>query len=97
MRQKEWQSAFGEVPESFHNGLCAVLDGLERSREKKKGRLSSVLIAVALLTALLAGAGIAAKELGLFSFLTDASGPIVPLEGAAELVDRNLGTVERCV
>lgn len=94
MRQKEWQSAFGEVPESFHNGLCAVLDGLERSREKKKGRLSSVLIAVALLTALLAGAGIAAKELGLFSFLTDASGPIVPLEGAAELVGRNLGTVE---
>lgn len=93
MKRTDWQSAFGEVPEDFHLRLRSTLDGLEERDMKKRKNLTVTLLAAALIVALLAGAGIAASQLGVFHMLDNAD-PIVPLEGAQELVGTNLGSVE---
>ena len=92
MKRTDWQSAFGEVDEDFHLRLRSTLDGLEE-KDMKKRNLTAILLAAALIVALLAGAGIAASRLGVFHML-DSADPIVPLEGAQELVGTNLGAVE---
>ena len=92
MKRTDWQSAFGEVDEDFHLRLRSTLDGLEE-RDMKKKNYAAILLAAALIVALLAGAGIAASRLGVFHML-DSADPIVPLEGAQELVGTNLGSVE---
>ena len=93
MKRTDWQSAFGEVPEDFHLRLRSTLNGLEEKDMKKRKNLTVTLLAAALIVALLAGAGIAASQLGVFHML-DSADPIVPLEGAQELVGTNLGSVE---
>lgn len=93
MKRTDWQNAFGEVPEDFHLRLRSTLDRLEESDMKKRKNRTVVLLAAALIVALLAGAGIAASKLGVFRIL-DSADPIVPLEGAQELVGTNLGSVE---
>lgn len=93
MKQTDWQNAFGEVDENFHLRLRSTLDGLEEREMKKKKNYTAILLAAALIVALLAGAGVAANRLGVFRML-DSADPIVPLEGAQELVGTNLGTVE---
>ncbi len=93
MKRTDWQSAFGEVPEDFHLRLRSTLGGLEERDMKKRKNLTVTLLAAALIVALLAGAGIAASQLGVFHMLDNAD-PIVPLEGAQELVGTNLGSVE---
>ena len=93
MRQTDWQNAFGEVDEDFHLRLRSTLNGLEENDMKKRKNLTLTLLAAALTIALLAGAGIAASQLGVFHML-DSADPIVPLDGAQELVGTNLGSVE---
>lgn len=93
MNPMDWKNIYGDVPEDFRLRLRETLDGLEENKMKKKYKLSTVLIAAALLIALLAGAGIAASQLGIFDFL-DTAQPIVPLQGAEELVATNLGSAE---
>ena len=93
MKRSDWQNAFGEVPEDFHLRLRSTLDGLEERDMKKRKNYTAILLAAALIVALLAGAGIAATRLGVFHML-DSADPIVPLEGAQELVGTNLGSVE---
>ena len=93
MNKRDWQAAFGETPEDFRLHLRQTLDGLEEKKVKPKYKLSTVLIAAALMITLLAGAGIAAKQLGIFDFL-DTANPIVPLPGAEKLVATNLGASE---
>ena len=93
MKRTDWQNAFGEVPEDFHLRLRSTLDGLEERDMKKRKNYTAILLAAALIVALLAGAGIAASQLGVFHML-DSADPIVPLEGAQELVGTNLGSVE---
>ena len=93
MNRRDFQRAFGDVPEDFHLRLQATLDGLEEKNMKKKYKFSTALIAAVLMIAILTGAGIAAGQLGIFDFLKTAD-PIVPLPGAEELVATNLGTVE---
>lgn len=93
MNRHDWQAAFGQPDDDFRLHLRQTLDGLEEKQVKKKYKVSTVLIAAALLIALLAGAGIAASQLGIFDFLNTAD-PIVPLPGAEELVATNLGTSE---
>ena len=93
MKRTDWQSAFGEVDEDFHLRLRSTLNGLEEKDMKKRRNLTVTLLAAALIVALLAGAGIAASRLGVFHML-DSADPIVPLEGAQELVGTNLGSVE---
>jgi len=93
MKSMDWKNIYGDAPEDFHLRLRETLDGLEENDMKKRYKLSTVLIAAALIVALLAGAGFAASQLGIFDFLKTAN-PIVPLTGAEELVATNLGTVE---
>ena len=80
MKRTDWQNAFGEVDEDFHLRLRSTLDGLEERDMKKRKNLTAILLAAALIVALLAGAGIAASQLGVFHML-DSADPIVPLEG----------------
>lgn len=94
MKREDWQGIYGEAPESFRRQLRSTLNGLEESEMKRKHKSSLMLVAAALVVALLAGAGIAASELGVFRPLTDSAAPILPLEGAEELVGTNLGSVE---
>ena len=96
MNQREWQNAFGDVPDTFRHQLRSTLNGLEEVKMKKRTKVSTLLIAAALAVALLAGAGIAATKLGVFHML-DTAEPILPLEGAEALVGTNLGTVENDV
>ena len=93
MNQKDFQNIFGDAPEDFRLRLRETLDGLEEKNMKKRYKVSTVLIAAVILILALAGAGIAASQLGVFRLL-DTAEPIVPLEGAQELVATNLGTSE---
>ena len=93
MKQKEWQSLFGEASGDFHLHLLNTLNHLEEKEMKKRYKFSTVLIAAALMLALLAGTAVAARELGLFDFLNTAN-PIVPLEGAEAMVRTHLGSTE---
>ena len=93
MKRTDWQNAFGEADEDFHLRLRSTLDGLEEKNVKKRKNYTAIMLAAALIVALLAGAGVAASQLGVFHML-DSADPIVPLEGAQELVGTNLGTVE---
>lgn len=94
MKRQDLQRAFGDAPDEFRLRLRQTLDGLEERKMKQRYKLSTVLIAAVLLIAVLAGAGIAANELGVFHLLTDTAIPIFPLEGAEEMVSTNLGSVE---
>ena len=93
MKRTDWQNAFGEVDEDFHLRLRSTLNELEETDMKNRKNLAVIILAAALIVALLAGAGIAASQLGVFHML-DSADPIVPLEGAQELVGTSLGTVE---
>lgn len=93
MNQKDFQNIFGDAPEDFRLRLRETLDGLEEKNMKKRYKVSTVLIAAVILILALAGAGIAASQLGVFRLL-DTAEPIVPLEGAQELVATNLGASE---
>lgn len=57
-----------------------------------KRKFTGLLIAAVLLA--LSAAGIAAAKLNLFSDMTHSANPIVPLEGAENLIETNLGSVE---
>lgn len=60
---------------------------------KKRYKFSTVLVAAAIVT-VLAATAFAASMLGIFDFIKDRAEPIVPLEGAEEMVATNLGTSE---
>ena len=95
MNQRAWQRAYGNTPEQFHRRLCATLDGLEERDVKRRKRYKASMALVAALAAiLLAGAGFAANRMGIFDMLTNSAIPIVPLEGAEELVVTGLGAAE---
>lgn len=97
MNRRSWQNIYGDAPEEFRVRLRQTLNGLEENgRERKLNRrykTSTVFVAAAILLMLLAGAGIAASELGVFHLL-QTSDPIVPLQGVEEMVATNLGASE---
>lgn len=93
LTRKDFENIYGDAPGDFHLHLLKTLNGLEEKRIKKRRRLSTMLLAAALCVALLAGAGFAATQLGVFH-LMDTANPIVPLEGAEQLVSVRLGTSE---
>ena len=93
MNRKDMQHAFGHADEAFRLRLRQTLDGLEEKEMKKRYKFSTVLIAAVLLVIVLAGAGIAMTRLGIFDFFNTAN-PIVPLQGAEEMVAMNLGSSE---
>ena len=93
MNRRDYQRAFGDASEDFRLRLHQTLDGLEERNMKRRYRFSTVLVAAVILTAILAGAGIAASQLGIFDFLNTAN-PIVPLPGAEEMVMTHIGDAE---
>ncbi len=93
MKREDWRSAIGGADEEFHRQLLAALDGLEEKKVKNRHKYSALLIA-AIVMALLAGGAYAAARLGVLDYFERFAEPIVPLEGAEELVDTGLGTVE---
>ena len=93
MKRSDWQNAFGETPDYFRRQLTSTLNGLEAGKMKKRYKISTVLIAAVLAVMMIVGAGVAAGNLGVFDILNTAD-PIVPLEGAENMVETNLGSVE---
>ena len=94
MNQKDWRNAYGNAPEDFHLRLVEALDGLEEERDMKKRHKFSTLLIAAVIMALLAGGAVAANQSGVFRLLTDRADPILPLQGAEEMVVTNLGFTE---
>lgn len=93
LTRKDFENIYGDAPGDFHLHLLKTLNGLEEKRIRKRRRLPTMLLAAALCVALLAGAGFAATQLGVFH-LMDTANPIVPLEGAEQLVSVMLGASE---
>ena len=93
MNQKDWQRAYNDTPEDFHLQLIGTLDVLEERKMKKGFKFSAVLIAAVIMALLASGAYVASK-LGIFHMLTHSASPIVPLEGAEEMVVAGLGYTE---
>jgi len=94
MGYEDLKDAFGTVPASFREQVNEMIDHLEEDAMKKRYKLGSVLLAAALAAVLLAGAGFAAGRLGLFDLFGKPEYPIVPLPGAEELVETELGSAE---
>ena len=97
MKHSNWRNVYGEVPEYFHRQLLESLEGLEEENKmviQKRKKLTTTLIAAIVAILALTGGALAARELGVFKMLTSGSTPIVPLEGAADMVETNLGFAE---
>lgn len=92
LKQDELRRLYGDAPEDFRLRLRDTLMGLEDRRPVRR-RLPAALLAAAILLLVLAGAGIAANQLDIFHLLDSAS-PIVPLDGAEEMVAMNMGISE---
>lgn len=92
-KREDFQKIYGDAPADFHLRMCKALDELEETNMNKRYKPFTVLAAAAILALILAGAGIAASQLDIFH-LMDTADPIVPLQGAAEMVGMNLGTGE---
>lgn len=86
MKKKDWQRAFGQPDEAFHQAFTEALAQLEEPNRKKRYRLSTLLVAAVLLTLAFAGAALATSGFGIFSRAS-----VSPLEGAEALVETNLG------
>ena len=65
----------------------------EDTSVNKKFKLSTLLIAAAII-AVIAGTAVAAGTLGIFDFIKDTANPIIPLDGAEEMVLTDLGVSE---
>lgn len=86
MKKKDWQRAFGQPDEAFHQAFTEALAQLGEPNRKKRYRLSNLLVAAVLLTLAFAGAALATSGFGIFSRAS-----VSPLEGAEALVETNLG------
>ena len=93
MNRNDWQEAFGPTPDAFRNRVDATLNRLEEREMRRSIKFSTALAAAMLALALLAGAAFAAARLDIWESLQYAD-PIIPLEGADELVVTDLATAE---
>lgn len=94
MGYDDLKDVFGAAPASFRMQVNEMIDHLEDNAMKKRYKFTSLLLAAALAAVMLAGAGFAAERLGLFDLFGRSEYPIVPLPGAEELVETNLGSAE---
>ena len=93
--RKDLRGLYETAPQSLYDGIHEALAGLPEEREmrKVKKKIGTGLILAAVLL-VLSVAGFAATRLNLFSDMTRYANPIVPLEGAEELVETGLGSAE---
>lgn len=93
MNKNDWQNAFGPVPDAFREQVNDTLMRLEEREMRKRTKFSAALIAALLAITLLTGAAFAAAQLNIWKAL-DSACPILPLEGADELVATDLAAAE---
>lgn len=86
---------YAPAPESLYDGVHAALsplpEGKERPIVKKKISISIILAAV---LAVMGMTALAVSQLNLFRQMSEGESPIVPLQGADDLVVKNLGRIE---
>lgn len=93
--RKDLRRLYEPAPQSLYDGIHEALADLPEGKGKKKVKKkisTGFILAAALLV--LTGGALAARELGVFKMLTSGSTPIVPLEGAADMVETDLGFAE---
>ena len=93
--RKDLRRLYEPAPQSLYDGIHEALADLPEGKGKKKVKKkisTGFILAAALLV--LTGGALAARELGVFKMLTNDSTPIVPLEGAADMVETDLGFAE---
>lgn len=89
------QNLYEPVPDGFRDEMRFVLASLEERKERRIMKKKMVLVLAAAMVLLIAGAvAIAAVNLDIFRYNEDVSQPIVPMEGAEELVETELGSAE---
>lgn len=94
LSKKELRALYQSAPRELYDGIHAALSDLPERREKKMKKKISVGILVAAVLLALSAAAVAVDQWGLFRSLTRSAMPIVPLEGAEDLVETDLGSVE---
>ena len=92
---KDLRGLYEPAPQSLYDGIHKALAGLPEGKGKKKvkKKISTGFILAAVLLVLSAVA-FAATRLNLFSSMTRYANSIVPLDGAEELVEIDLGHAE---
>lgn len=93
--RKDLRRLYEPAPQSLYDGIHEALADLPEGKGKKKVKKkisTGFILAAVLLT--LSAVGIAATRLNLFSDMTRYANPIVPLDGAEELVETGLGSAE---
>lgn len=93
MNQKDWQNTFGPTPDEFRERVNETLNRLEEREMRRSIKFSTSLVAAVLAVALLAGAAFAAAKLDIWEALNMAT-PIIPLEGADDLVATDIASAE---
>ena len=90
--RKDLRGLYEPASQSLYDGIHEALAGLPEGKGKRKvkKKISTGFILAAVLLALSA-AGFAAARLNLFSGMTRYADPIVPLDGAEELIETDLG------
>ena len=93
--RKDLRRLYEPAPQSLYDGIHEALADLPEGKGKKKvkKKISTGFILAAALLALSA-VGFAATRLNLFSSMTRYANSIVPLDGAEELVETDLGHAE---
>lgn len=92
---KDLQNMYEPVPQRLMDNVDYVLSSLddreERTIVKKKISVSFVLAAVLIIVSVTA---LAVSNSSLFRNMVNSAAPIIPLEGAEEMIKTNLGSVE---
>jgi len=93
--QRDLQNMYEPVPKHLADGVDRILSSLDDREErpivKKKISVSFVLAAVLIIASM---AALAAGNLNLFRDMVNMANPILPLEGAEEMIETDLGSVE---
>lgn len=91
MKDRDWQNVFGHAPKSFLDQVDAAIERIEEGKEmKKRYKISTVLIAAALVV-MMTGAALAAG-MGLIEGINRREMIVVP-DSAQELVQSELGAL----
>ncbi|MBE5773091.1 MAG: hypothetical protein E7337_04065 [Clostridiales bacterium] len=93
--RRDLQNMYEPVPQALEDEISSIMtsleDGEERPIVKKKISVSFILAAVLIIASM---AAVAAGNMNLFWRMTHMAEPILPLEGAEEMIKTDLGSVE---
>lgn len=93
--QRDLQNMYEPMPQKLKDEMDLVLSSLddreEKTTVKKKISVSFVLAAVLIIASMVA---LAASNMNVFRIMTNTSTPILPLDGAENMIKTNIGSVE---